>query len=493
MNNHAKLQPQWLNVWANVLLQIPDSRLLLKSRAMNSERIAEEVYSLFEKNGISRDRVIARGFETRPNDHFLTFHDIDICLDSVPYNGTTTTFDSLWMGVPVVTMTGSLHVSRTTASILTQMGMTDWIAGDPEQFVKICRQHASHKGKLENLRKNMRATMRQTTLGDAAAFCRLLESTLRELWREYCNTPAVDGKRDTSNVTSHELSGRPNEPGAHTAPEISIVVCGSTPENLEIHKRHIEQTIGVPWEYIGIDNSNKNYSLAQAYNDGGKQARAGIIVFVHDDVFFATKNWGEILLSKFDASPETGLIGLAGTAYFQSKYPYWVASKAPFIHGRVIHHTHQLRVSRYSEQERDQPVVAIDGLMMAVRNSVFTQHPFDHATFDGFHFYDLDFSLRISDTSKVIVTQDILVKHLSGGRFDDNWKGYRDRFRNKYPGNKVWSCVEGTPEKDSHLQHLKCHYPICSEFDQEEMEIVKKLGIEHPKHPEYQPPRTGAA
>lgn len=491
MNNHAKLQPQWLKVWAKVLRQVPGSRLLLKSRAMNSDRIAEEVFSLFNEYGVSRDRVIARGFESRPNDHFLTFHDIDICLDSVPYNGTTTTFDSLWMGVPVATMTGSLHVSRTTASILTQMGMTDWIAGDPDQFIEICQRHASDKNKLNDLRGQLRQTMRRTTLGDPAAFCRLFEMALRELWKSFCEDRPVTAKSGANQVLEREALEQIGDLRDHPQPNISIVVCSSSPENLEIHKRHIAETIGVPWEYIGIDNSGMHYSLARAYNEGGGKAKSGIIVFVHDDVFFATKNWGKILLSKFEEVPEIGLIGVAGTAYFQSTHPFWVASKAPFIHGRVIHHTKQLRISRYSEQEWDQPVVAIDGLMMAVRRSVFEQNPFDQATFDGFHFYDMDFSLRVSETSNVIVTQDILVKHLSAGKFDDIWKEYRDRFRNKYPGNKVWSCAEGVPEKDSHLQRLECHYPLDSEFDLDELENVKRLGIAHPKHPEYRNPSVG--
>ena len=491
MNNHAKLQPQWLKVWARVLRQIPGSRLLLKSRAMNSARIAEEVFSLFTDCGVSRDRVIARGFETRPNDHFLTYHDIDICLDSVPYNGTTTTFDSLWMGVPVATMTGNLHVSRTTASILTQMDMTDWIAADPDQFIAVCMHHASDRDKLNNLRGHLRKTMGQSTLGDPSAFCRLFGSTLRELWEGYCSDRAGIAERGPYQIIEHEPVDQIDDLRSHPEPKISVVVCSASPENLAIHKHHIGETIGAPWEYIGINNSDMNHSLARAYNDGGEQAKGEVIIFVHDDVFFATKNWGKILLSKFEASAETGLIGVAGTAYFQSIHPFWVASKAPFIHGRVIHHTNQLRISRYSAQEWDQPVVAIDGLMMAVRRKVFERHPFDQKTFDGFHFYDLDFSLRVSETSNVIVTQDILVKHLSGGKFDDVWKEYRDRFRKKYPGNKVWSCAEGVPEKDSHLQRLKCHYPPDSEFDLEEMENVERLGIEHPKHPRYRPPRAG--
>ncbi|MGI9316899.1 MAG: glycosyltransferase, partial [bacterium] len=485
MNNHAKLQTEWLKVWARVLREIPDSVLLIKSRAMSSVRIAEDLYRLFEDCGVSRKRIIAKGFEMRPNDHFLTFEEIDICLDSVPYNGTTTTFDALWMGVPVVTMSGELHVNRTSSSILAEMRMQDWVARDCNQFVQICKRHAADPKKLTTMRKTMRGTMGQTTLGNSAAFSRHFETALRSLWRDFCSAPPGQAKQLNTNYTNYQTNSVSNNIEHKAEPEISIVVCASNHESLECHKRHVTDTVGVPFEYIGIDNSSKKHGLAQAYNLGGIQATSDVIVFVHDDVFFTTKNWGSILLSKFKQSTQLGMIGLAGTAYLQSRHPYWVASKAPFIHGRVIHHGNQLRLSRYSGREQDQPVVAIDGLMMAVRRKVFAQHQFDPKTFDGFHFYDLDFSLRVSETDPVIVTQDILVKHLSSGRFDQVWEKYRDRFRRKYPNNKVWSSAPGSPKKNSHQQRLNCHHPLDTEFDSDQIKTVELLGIEHPKHPGY--------
>jgi hypothetical protein len=180
------------------------------------------------------------------------------------------------------------------------------------------------------------------------------------------------------------------------------------------------------------------------------------------------------------------VIGVAGTAYIQSRYPYWVAAKSPFIHGQVIHHNKQLKLSRYSDAVGDQPVVAVDGLLMAVSKETFRKHRFDAKTFDGFHFYDIDFSVRASEDSKMLVTTDILTKHLSGGSFNDSWKQYRDRFRKKYDQRRIWSCVQGQPNSDSHLQRLNCHYPLNEFFDQVTVEKFEKLGKEHPKHPGFE-------
>jgi len=509
MNNHAKLQTEWLQVWAKVLKAIPNSVLLIKSRAINSARTGPEVYRRFAEWGISRERIIAKGFNNIPNEHFLTFHDIDIALDTAPYCGTTTTFDSLWMGVPVATMTGSLHVTRTSASILTGLEMADWVAESPEEFVEICKEKANDTDSLGALRHSMRQRMQGTSLGDAKLFCGHLSTLLRNTWKQYCEDQPAQNQQSISTKTEQSLpsveppkrivvttpfSDRPDsgESNGETPqsslfelnPVISIIVCGSNEAALTLYKDHIENTIGLPFEFIGVNNAHNHYSLTEAYNIGGKMATTNLLVFAHDDVFYTNQNWGKTLIEKFANNPKLGLVGLAGTAYLQSRFPYWVAAKAPFIHGRVIHHNNTMKVSHYSKEHSDQRVVAIDGLFMASSRSAFDQHGFDEDIFDGFHFYDLDYSVRVSQTHDVTVTHDILVKHLSGGNFDEDWKHYRDRFRQKYPG-KAWQCVEGQPDKDAHKQRLSCHVPAESVFSPSEFKEAESLGIEHPKHPDH--------
>lgn len=479
MNNHAKLQPEWLRVWAEVLKAVPDSVLLIKSRAMGSRRIATEVRDLFASCGVDRRRILARGFEQRPNDHFLTFQEIDICLDTLPYNGTTTTFDSLWMGVPVVTMAGDIHVSRTSASILSGMGLADLVAKDADGFVETCRRLADDSDRLVTLRRSLRRTMQETSLGDAARFCRHFGESLRDMWRAYC----AGVPRPVGTAAPAAIGAARDADASQPPAEISVVVCAANRHNLDLHREHIADTIGVSWEYIGIDNGVLGHSLARAYNEGARLATGELLVFVHDDVFFATPDWGQRLIAKFREQPDLGLLGVAGSAYFDIRHPYWVAAREPFIQGRLIHHFDTPRLSRYSELDHDEPVVTLDGLLMVTTPAVAAQYPFDESTFDGFHFYDLDFSLRVSESHRVMVTPDLLVKHLSGGSFGDDWATYRDRFRDKFQGLGPWSTRPGSPAADSHRQRLTCHHPLDRYFQGEALAALLRLGEGHPKHP----------
>ena len=267
--------------------------------------------------------------------------------------------------------------------------------------------------------------------------------------------------------------------------DISVIVCAANTDHFDIHRQHVEATVGMEYEYICIDNQRAKYSLSKAYNTCARYATTDILVFVHDDVFFVTPNWGRILAEKFSQQTDLGLIGVAGTAYLETRYPFWVAAKAPFIHGNVIHHQAQLRFSQYSRTEGDQDAVAVDGLMMATSKRAYLSHSFDEETFDGFHFYDIDYSVRVSETHRVIVTKDILVKHLSGGSFDEEWKAYRRKFREKYPSHKKWSAMEGEPLPGSHLQRLDCHHALETVMPPEQCARIESLGIEHRKHPRY--------
>jgi len=111
---------------------------------------------------------------------------VDIALDSTPYSGGTTTCDALWMGVPVVTLAGSRPTSRSAASILTTLGLADWIASSPDEYVQRAVDASRNPALLAELRSTLRSKMQASPLMDEARFAKDLEKVYRQMWREWC-------------------------------------------------------------------------------------------------------------------------------------------------------------------------------------------------------------------------------------------------------------------------------------------------------------------
>ena len=116
-----------LETWAKLLRAVPNSRLMIKAKAMAVEAVRQEVVQRFFALGVSPRQMDLRGRMLNPADHLATYGQIDIALDTYPYHGTTTTCEALWMGVPVVTLAGKAHVSRVGASLLTSVGLPELI------------------------------------------------------------------------------------------------------------------------------------------------------------------------------------------------------------------------------------------------------------------------------------------------------------------------------------------------------------------------------
>jgi predicted O-linked N-acetylglucosamine transferase (SPINDLY family) len=182
-NNYRKLNERVFAAWADVLKAIPDSRLRLYS--FENRESGERAVSALASQGIERER-ISWHLRTSPQGHFESFADVDIALDSFPYNGATTTCDALLMGVPVLVVAGTRSVARGGVSLLSAIGMTDWIAESEPHLAMVARRRLADVESIVRLRAELPQRMRTSALMDAQRFTGNLEAQYRAAWRRWC-------------------------------------------------------------------------------------------------------------------------------------------------------------------------------------------------------------------------------------------------------------------------------------------------------------------
>lgn len=180
-NNLAKINADVVRAWSEILRSVPAAKLILKARGLGDPAGRDTVLSQFRTQGIGEDRIECLGHATGMEQHLQTYNRIDIALDTFPYNGTTTTCEALWMGVPVITFAGDRHASRVGVSILTTVGLTVCIAVGREAYVSQAVRLACERDYVSDLRNGLRERMRGSPLVDARRFCRELERRYRDM------------------------------------------------------------------------------------------------------------------------------------------------------------------------------------------------------------------------------------------------------------------------------------------------------------------------
>jgi len=185
LNNFCKVNAALLRLWALVLRGGDRSRLgLLAAEGSHRQRTLD----LLAQEGIAAERITFVAPQPRVQ-YLERYHGIDLGLDTVPYNGHTTSLDSLWMGVPVVTLIGATVVGRAGLSQLSNLGLPELVADGPEQFVRLAIAWANDLPRLAQLRATLRARMQHSPLMDAPRFARNGEAAYREMWRRWCSQP----------------------------------------------------------------------------------------------------------------------------------------------------------------------------------------------------------------------------------------------------------------------------------------------------------------
>lgn len=225
---------------------------------------------------------------------------------------------------------------------------------------------------------------------------------------------------------------------------ITVITCCRHPMPQSVQERNIAKTVGVPHEYRMIDASRGPINFAAAYNWATGQAAGDVIVFLADDGYFMSMNWGAALEAKFGADGALGVAGVAGVQYLFRDKCSWTAAGRPFVKGRLVYHLQNsdFIAVAFSTEKGDHEVVACDGGMLAVRADLARQVWFDEATFSGEHFWDMDFCLRARAMARVIVTSDITVKRMSQTVYGRDWQEAGAAFLQKHAETLPISCAE---------------------------------------------------
>lgn len=185
-NNLAKMGAGVIALWADLLHTMPEARLLIKNPSLTDSGTRGRYLDMFCGHGIDEKRIDLIGHAPTRNEHLALYGKVDIALDTFPYNGTTTTCEALWMGVPVVTVKGSVHAARVGASLLHAAGLAELIAESGEKYISLVKGLADDYSRLSGMRTGLRNQVQSSLLCDAHGFTKNLEDEYIDLWRKWC-------------------------------------------------------------------------------------------------------------------------------------------------------------------------------------------------------------------------------------------------------------------------------------------------------------------
>jgi predicted O-linked N-acetylglucosamine transferase (SPINDLY family) len=210
-NALSKVQPSTLRLWRTVLAAVPGSRLVLKSSGMEADRWRARLTSA----GFAPEQFELLPMTRDIPSHLAAYSRIDVALDPFPYNGTTTTCEALWMGVPVVTLAGDRHAARVGASLLTAIGHREWIAQNPGDYVRIAAALAADASGRLAWRTGLREELRASPLFDYAGQAARFGEAIRSCWARWSALSPARLVDTTSGVSLN--SQRPNPAGPNSA------------------------------------------------------------------------------------------------------------------------------------------------------------------------------------------------------------------------------------------------------------------------------------
>jgi predicted O-linked N-acetylglucosamine transferase (SPINDLY family) len=186
-NNVSKLTPEVLARWAQIVRRVPGSRILLGSPGLNGTRTRTLIREAFLSAGVDAEQLDLRGTMRQP-DLLAAYNTVDLALDPFPYSGGVTTCEALWMGVPVVTCPGETFASRHSFSHLSNVGLTEMVARDAQDYIDLAVRLAHDLPHLAEIRAGLRDRMARSPLCNGPLFAANLSVLLRDVWRQWCRT-----------------------------------------------------------------------------------------------------------------------------------------------------------------------------------------------------------------------------------------------------------------------------------------------------------------
>ncbi|MES2417825.1 MAG: glycosyltransferase [Bacteroidota bacterium] len=208
---------------------------------------------------------------------------------------------------------------------------------------------------------------------------------------------------------------------------ISVIIASVHRDLLDNVYANIDDTIGLPYEIISIENSDGQKGLCEIYNIGARRAKYNILCFMHEDIAIKTADWGLTVVEAFDKNKELGVLGVAGSSYKAfapsgwgiggerntEAYNYFQRFKdlsKPVIHAYLN-----------AKDLKSQEVVTVDGMWFCTTKEIALEFGFDEVLFTGFHCYDLDYCLNVGTSYQIRVTFEILMEHFSEGGYNKDW------------------------------------------------------------------------
>ena len=184
-NNLSKINDNVIDVWSEILKRVENSKLFLKTKELDNLEMMENIRKKFQKNGISTEKIITEGRSKTREEMLKKYNQIDIALDPFPYSGVTTSFESVWMGVPLLTKKGNNFYSRIGVSINKNLGMDDWIANNEKDYISKAISKASDLEKLFQIKKELRNKFLKSPLSNTKQYAKHFENCLNLIWKTY--------------------------------------------------------------------------------------------------------------------------------------------------------------------------------------------------------------------------------------------------------------------------------------------------------------------